>query len=997
MSKSVKGSKHLVRRACLSSASIAFLVAGLLPFTNAEEATSEVQRESFDASQEDAAGSEALEQIIVWGVRGSLQSAQKAKRDADYVGEFITLEDIGRYTDQNLAESLQRVPGVQIARTQSGEGSFVSIRGLGPEFVLSTINGRTAFGGSGGDDGLGSRNAFSLDIVAPELTAGVEVLKSVRADMIEGGIGGAINIITAKPLDSRVGNELYGDGLYAALNFDGTYAVEPKSVDPRLSGFVTWKSPNETFGILGTVSYYDRTTLTQIARLITTDFDDDFGGVTNVFRPASDSEYAMNDGSIERLGFGVTAQWRPSDALDISFEVLKNDQRTERNQNTLRMRLPGDISQLIVNPNILEIANSPDVGGILLGGTIPVTPALAVDPPFSSIAPVYAIFDRNESSYAGHVTWRPGFWNTTVDFDASYFESEFDRDEDIAAYEVLNINGFEYQVDTERLVPTFSFLPDPMTGAAFDVQNLQLGVPVDFGFNRINAGGDELAFRLDIDHDFEGDWLSGIEWGLHFRRRSQDQIFNVLRYNQASLDSLLIAAGIDPATTPDFGVSARRDMPVAAGGFLSEVPGIPYDTWFALDAREVFAFYRPAIDMDLAAQGVNLDDRIADPALGLQFGPFGGNGAFEGRETNVAGYVMADFDFQVARRPLVVNIGVRAVHTDVRGEGLRTTAAIDPSTGNTILFDANGVPVVDAETAVDSGSAFDFLPSAGFEYGITESLKFRFAGSKVVTRPDISQIAGPTGVSLVSNNGVDVSAINISLRNPDLEPFQADQYDVTLEWYPDDASAAFAFGYFRKDIKSLIVGESEVVDTFSLDGVTYTSPPGGQLVVSRPGNGSDGGALVEGIELQGHIPFESITSTRILQNFGLQGTYTHLLKNETPTRDPNTDELLPFPGASVDNYSLVGYYDDGGFSSRISYTYRSSSFIGFGGGGSLFNENYSALDANIDYRINENFSIRVQALNILEEPFRQSIVGGRSPFIYSQNGRLITVGVRAVF
>lgn len=941
------------------------------------------------SSEEDAA--EAGD-IVVTGVRGSLVGAQDAKREASIIADFVTQEDVGKYTDQNLAETLQRVPGVQIARSQSGEGSFVSIRGLGPQFVQVTINGRTAFGGSGGDDGLANRNALSLDAVAPELTAGVEVYKSTRADLQEGGIGGGVNILTTRPLDLKVKNGLYDDGLYLAGNIDGTYAVETKQVDPRVSGFFSWKNEAETFGVLGNIAYYDRTTLTQISRIITTDFDDTLEGVPNVFRPASDSEYAMNDGSIERLGYGFTLQFRPSEQAELTVDIFRNDQMTARRQNTLRMRLPSDIAPLLENADILRTNDTPGIGGVLLGGTILRRPGLAEDAqPYGSIGPNYTVFDRTEKSYATHLTLKPGAGRLKIDLDASYYKSEFDRDEDIAAYEIMGVNGFEYRTDKKRRLPVFTFLPDPATGAAFDVSNLQYGDPVDFGFNRINAGGDELGFRLDADYEWNFGPVKTIEVGLNYRRRKQDQVFNVIRYNLDSLNDVLTQAGIDPATTPNFGETAARRIPVAQGGFLSEVSSIPYRTWDTLDARRIFAFYRPAIDQVLALQGVDLDERAANPGLGLQFGPFGGNGFFRGREDIYAGYAMANLESTIAGLPFTSNFGARLVKTKIRGEGLRTATALNPTTGNTIAVDANGNPITSATRQTDTGSSLEFLPSGNINFALARSVQLRFAASRVVTRPDLGAVTGASSVGFDTQDGSTITGINVSLPNPDLGPFKANQYDAIIEWYPTGTQAFVAAGFFYKDIKTLIAGQTLFPEEYTLDGVTYRATDTVQLRVSQPVNSGD--AVVSGIELQGHMPFNLFSETSFLRHFGIQGTYTRLLKNRTSVVDSVTGERLPFDGASRNNYSLIGYFDNGRLSTRASYTYRSKSSAGAG----FFNESYTALDANVDYRITENWAARIQLTNLLEEPFRQSTAGGRLPYLYSQNGRLITFGARAQF
>src|SRR6187399_1042198 len=152
--------------------------------------------------------SEELEEVVVTGLRGSLKASMETKRDALGVVDAINAEDIGKFPDTNLAESLQRITGISIER-RDGEGAQVTARGFGPQFNTVTLNGRQipgadAFGAPGqtpiGGVDVGTR-AFNFAQLAAEAISGIQVYKTSRANAPSGGIGATINIQTAKPFD----------------------------------------------------------------------------------------------------------------------------------------------------------------------------------------------------------------------------------------------------------------------------------------------------------------------------------------------------------------------------------------------------------------------------------------------------------------------------------------------------------------------------------------------------------------------------------------------------------------------------------------------------------------------------------------------------------------------------------------------------------------------------------------------------------------------------
>src|SRR5688572_23100020 len=283
-------------------------------------------------AQDQSAGE--LEEVIVTGLRGSLKASMETKRDATGVVDAISAEDIGKFPDTNLAESLQRIPGVSIDRV-NGEGGAVTVRGFGPGFNLVTLNGRqlpaahvgTITGNPTTVGAQGTSRSFDFSTLASEGVSGLEVFKTGNAAAPSGGIGATINIKTIRPLDS--GNRA-SVGVKAV--FDGGSDYE---ATPELSGLVSWA--NETFGISAFASYQERKSGSRGISVEQFQFLDYSPTLPN-FLPGSQVVNAPATGSLialpsnigiseanierERLNGMVTLQWAPGENTTITADAM---------------------------------------------------------------------------------------------------------------------------------------------------------------------------------------------------------------------------------------------------------------------------------------------------------------------------------------------------------------------------------------------------------------------------------------------------------------------------------------------------------------------------------------------------------------------------------------------------------------------------------------------------------------------------------------------------
>jgi TonB-dependent receptor len=348
------------------------------------------------------AADEAIEEITAYGVRRSLDNAADIKRNSDTIVDAITAEDIGLFSDNNIAEALQRVPGVQLERSD-GEGSRISIRGLGPRFVRTTLNGRTALSSPGGENGTDARG-FSFGLIPSEVITSATVHKSSQAMDVEGGIGGLVNLETTRPLDFAIDQE---QDFYIGGAARGTLNDLEDQGSGRGSIFLNSKV-NDKFGVFFAASIEQRDYVSQ--NVETQDFDvvdfhilegtplngqpmteaicdglgltwrteddaqtnrpglacDFEGGVFDGYR----NQYYVNERDRNTYTGGL--QWQPTDQLEIYVDWTHADE--ERYDETFRDRLRSEA--------VLNRLDRRETSPLIL--TMPTSSATAASPPFPS-------------------------------------------------------------------------------------------------------------------------------------------------------------------------------------------------------------------------------------------------------------------------------------------------------------------------------------------------------------------------------------------------------------------------------------------------------------------------------------------------------------------------------------------------------------------------------------------------------------------------------------
>ncbi|MEE3625492.1 TonB-dependent receptor [Nitrospirillum sp. BR 11752] len=559
-----------------------------------------------------AADASPLEEIIVTGFAGSVTRALDTKRLADNVVDAISAEDIGKFPSQNVAEAMQHIPGVTISRDR-GEGLFVRIRGLGPDFEVTTLNGRSmAVNENVRDSGQSGRN-FRFDTLPSELVSGIEVVKSPLASQDEGAIGGLVNIRTFRPLE-------LGDLTFTG-SASGSYAQLADAADPHVSGLTSWNNDAKTFGVL-LAAVYDERTVRQDRVLgsnwtlypngIDTNGDGkaDSGPVIDAsgVRPTLEMQHSR------RVGMNAAAQWAPNDNLEVGLDVLFTrlnmhyDEKTYSADWTISKAVPGSV--------------------VIKDGAV-----------VAATAPVSVQIGREESDLL-HTNYQVGLngkyridgW--TLSADGAYNRADSGTPTPIRRSRILGSAG---QVSfsmpsSDDGVPSLNYL-------TADLNSITLLPGRRLEWRTENAKDTEGAIQFDAEHDLDWGPFAKIQMGAKYRDRGRD-------YDRRDLTITKNIAG------QYFPASYYDSFPVS--GFLADASGTLPRTWLVPDTGAFYSRMDPAVvDQPLTAADLRNSYKVT--------------------ETISAGYVMTSLSTTLFGLPLRGDAGVRVTNTDQTSSGSATS------------------------------------------------------------------------------------------------------------------------------------------------------------------------------------------------------------------------------------------------------------------------------------------------------------------------------------
>ena len=885
--------------------------------------------------------------IIVTGIRASLSNSAAIKRDSNAIVDAISTEDLGKFPDSNVAESLQRIPGVAIDRS-SGEGRFVTVRGFGPAFNTVLVNGRTFASDNQGRE-------FSFDLLAAELISGAEVFKSSQARLQDGGIGATLNVKTPRPLELG--------GFKAVVSAKGVYERNSDKITPQLFGLISQSFADNTIGLLASVSYQKRDSQvrftqnrgylpgTTIGPTATPLF-------TNVFAPRN-QDAGIDTQSRERLGFNATAQFRPSDTLTFTVDGLYNkfdvDSRVESLGSWFE---PSSYTAATIDSN--RTVTSLTTNGI--GDLIQTSNNRFV----------------KTRAIGGNLEWNVNS-NLKVKLDASWSRAN----DDAGGKNYFTVIGIPSRYTFQQAVGNGFPSTINYTG---NLSNPALGRT----HIALRTGNDEservMEYKFDTEWKSDGGVLDEVRFGLvNTNRKKSSQTIatngNTLclycGYNETSLPSLL--------------------SPLNLGNFLGGSGSVP-TVFQRYDANAYFAFLESAAQAAArdAARGLTPGTTAAALAATNGFAAAVQPNSFSIDEKVYAGYLDADFKGDLGSMPWVVNIGARYMHTELTANGQQQQLLdLLPVLGDPTIYQGvfanGGVP-----QASQVKSSYDyFLPSLNIKINLTDDVVARFSASRTVTRPQVRDLAPRTNFDVLRPASLDASG-----GNPNLKPYTSNNFDLSFEWYPSATTTLSAAVYY-KNIKDFIV-QTRSAEVFAIAnagrlpiGNGITGPNAATFNVRRPRNAES--ANVRGIELNAVHTFDYLPSP--LDGFGVALNATFVKSNAT--FDPATTATSFAVEGLGNSYNASAFFEKYGFSARVAWNRRGrflEALVTPGQGGDpVFRRAYDQVDVRASYDVFEFAQIFVEGTNVLSS---RNITTGRfdnQVLDFVDTGARYAAGVRVNF
>ncbi len=939
--KKLAGTPCIRRR--LAGASALVVLAGLIPV----------------AAQGQQATDGQLEEIVVTGFRGSLASAINKKKNENDIVDVVNAEDIGKFPDTNLAESLQRIPGVSIDR-DGGEGRSITVRGLGAQFTRVRLNGLEALATTGGKDGSGGANrgrGFDFQVFASELFNSLTVRKSASAETEEGSLGATVDLQTARPFDynkfvfTTAGKIGYND-LSKSKDPRGTLLVSDTFADGKIGALVSvayaqtnrleegsstgrWERGIDTIGTIGTNGNGSATSNFLFGGPGTTTTNTP----TNRALPEQSAwhpripRYGRLDYDQDRLGVTSALQFKPFETTQIDLDLLYANLKGTRQEQYLE---------------VISFSRNTGAGG--MGGTTVVN--AKYDDMGNLIAGTFngvdvrteQRLDELETKFLQYSVGLNQEFTDTFRFKGQAGWSSSKQDNPVQttlSLDAYNVNGYSYDFTGNKNLPSFNYgfdVTDPSKYLFSPSTRLSKtgGVVGDQSLIRMRPNKTDNEFRT-FRGDFEwdaNDWLQlqagGIFKKYDFTTVEQRRYATIDPYGNGTATLTEAAVALPAGTT----VASISDLVTGFGRHLGMPDGTP-TSWVVPSIDKVAQI----LDIYCNCKNAYGDFRL-DKSNQLGANRSAG-------EKSRSFYVQADFNTELAGMPVRGNIGVRQVKTELTSVGYVGTTPV------TIEREYNNT-----------------LPALNVTLEPVDDFLMRFGAAKVMARPDLPNLT-PGGS--INNN-----ALTLSIGNPYLEPIKADTLDLSFEWYPEKETL-ISVGLFYKNIKTYIQSVSETV-AFKDTGLPSVLLANGNTVdsvftVTRAQNTS--GGPLKGLEISIQKPFTFLPPP--FDNFGGIANFTYVKSDIDYLVGKNTvTEALV--GLSPKSFNATLYYEVEGFSARVSGSFRDQYLTQISPGNnndirgkaSTFN-----LDASVSYDVTDQVSVTFEAINLTDQ-FDERWVGTSS-------------------
>jgi TonB-dependent receptor len=966
--------------------------------------------QTIAGATDSASDTQELEEVVVTGFRGSLNTALGQKREATAAIDSIVAEDIGKFPDSNLAESMQRIPGVTLSRTDGGEGRNISVRGLGPGFTRVRINGMEGASQTGSSDIYGAGNngrSFDFNIFPTEIFSSLTVRKTSSADVEEGSLGATVDLRAPRPFD-------YDDENVFTFTGRGVYNSVSEDVDPRASVLASKKFFDDTFGVLISAAYQERfirevgysavdilsanTNANNIAAagapailvpfctpatgwtatgpspaignrgataaLCTTGnprsstvaafqtvYDLRRADLPNV--PGSGAflprlpRYVNSEQDTERTGGTVTLQWAPNDDTSLALDGLISRYQQERRDNY-----------------IAGISTGRQINN---GGQ----PMVSVrDITFDALGSVQtATFDGMDVRSEGLVDqFTSTFEQLNLDFEHRFsdtFKVTATAGRSVSVWDgPMRLQTFMDKIDVPNFTLDFRGRETPLIGFGFNVAD-----PNEFRYaatpdaNQTVIGGFSFQGKpsrnttantmAELNADWQANDLFTVKGGLQWREANfKATTSGVMNSNMTVTQNL--PGGPAQLASITTQIKGLDDL------FGAGAPA----SWAAIDSRawrDTFNYpdFVQFCNIECGANRVQLLEEVS------------------------SGYGMLSFNSgDEWAIPVRGDVGVRYVFT-------RQSAV-----GYIPIAQPMGVQPAQVGSRRDVDQDYDdWLPSLNVVFELNPDLQLRLSAAKVMSRAELG--------SLTPSISATVTTQNATVNNPMLEPIRATTADLGLEWYFRPGSL-LSVAYFYKDIETYIqrITSDEPWSSLGLpDSLLAGSPsnPSSIFHVTRWEN-TNGGPL-NGLEFNAQVQFDWLDG--FWRSFGVLANYTHVESeieyilasvNGVPTVTTTNDLVDLSPNSA----SGTLFFDNGTFSVRTTASYRDNYIRGIpasAGSDVRANKANTFVDASASWNVNDNFSIIFEAQNLTDERNTLYIDSQRQDTLFqTEIGRTFTIG-----
>ncbi|MBT9492720.1 MAG: TonB-dependent receptor [Paucibacter sp.] len=954
------------------------------------------------------AGETVLETVVVTGIRAGLESSVSLKRNAHGVVDGIVAEDIGKFPDTNLAEAMQRISGVSIDRA-NGEGSRVTVRGVGPDFNLVLLNGRQMPASSINDSSASDSRAFDFANLASESVSALEVFKTGRASKPTGGIGATINIKTARPFDS---NKLVASlGVKMVKDESATHApdsVKGSAVTPEVSGIYSNVFADGMFGVSLTGSYQRRDSGYNQAGVFNGwhtipanggGWGEIAPGSTNVNPPKGNDlystpqsiGYSMTGVKRERTNGQLTLQFAPIKDLTATLDHTYSENKLQSKRNDLS-------AWFGFGPSNNTWTDGPIAAPLIYSEVW--KPGKPGDTPAGDVAMGSGLFATKNTNHSTglNLAWKPTS-RLKVELDGHHSTAESMPDSPYGSNSVMGTAVFNRGTTTVDFSNDFPVMSLP--GASSDVSK-QMGTGSSFRNSYMKSEVDQLQLR----NNFTLDERSNLDFGL--------SLTNVKNRSAFSVNENGSWGGVGkPEDYPD-----NLFHPQTLSTYFSNINGSSnpalFNTFNTFDFEAVRA---------IAAK--------LDPN-GKYFAPSTANGYTTDRRTTeksqaLYGQYNAEYDVGV---PMGLALGLRYERTQV------TSSALVPASTGIEWRSFNEFTITQgAPTFTTLEGKYDYvLPSIDVDFELSANDKLRVSYGHSIGRPGWGAIQG--GQTLGSYR---VGGGEGAQGDPGLKPLKSKNFDLSFEHYFDKGSY-IAAGFFHKSIDNYI-GDSRIKGTpFNLHtpvggafyneaiaqgcaatdnpcirnfifsrhatapGVTatgkdaagnitgtITGQPGDPIAVfdiSVPANQRND--HINGVELNAQYAFRS--------GFGFSANYTYV-RSGLKYDNNLLGNQFALQGLS-NSGNLVGFYEDQTYSARLAYNWRGEFLSGTHDGrepNPIYVEPYGQLDMNLGYKFNKNLSFQFEVINLTDEIARSHERRTEILQMVTQTGRRFMVGARYSF